>query len=402
MEYVQSYEYQTFPPTRRTFNNLNEPGKDVEFEIWAGDSYIHPHRADLYIKFDVVGQEQGGTYDANANIKLVDNFVPHLFSQIEIRKHGTIIDRIDYPGIASTVVSTLTFSKSEAEALKAGGLITHDRLPRKENSVLFPLKLLFGFFSDYHDVMWKGGLKITFKNAASFDNVFYRWKTNANDTTLPHPAKIIIKIMELRVPIIEYQSDYDLKLKSQLLRSPSIPIEFHSFQCFQRHVTGIRFEYDVTNMFSSLSYDMPDFVAVVFQTGRNGTQERDSSKFDLCDVKNIYLKNSKNEIFPRETYDLQLKNHDFLKVYEAYTAYKRVVRRSTEMFYSPQEFYENRPIYLINTSKRKKPLTSDRTNIKIGSVFNSEPPAGTTCTVILCGRAKFVYDVKNDRVTELF
>ena len=32
-----------------------------------------------------------------------DNFVPHLFSQIEVKKHNTLIDDIEFPGIASTI-----------------------------------------------------------------------------------------------------------------------------------------------------------------------------------------------------------------------------------------------------------------------------------------------------------
>jgi hypothetical protein len=33
---------------------------------------------------------------------MIDNFVAHLFSHIEVKKHNTTIDE-DYPGIASTV-----------------------------------------------------------------------------------------------------------------------------------------------------------------------------------------------------------------------------------------------------------------------------------------------------------
>jgi len=34
---------------------------------------------------------------------MTDNFVAHLISHIEVTKHNTIIDEIDYPGIVSTV-----------------------------------------------------------------------------------------------------------------------------------------------------------------------------------------------------------------------------------------------------------------------------------------------------------
>jgi hypothetical protein len=34
---------------------------------------------------------------------MVDNFVAHLFSQIEVKKHNTLIDDIEFPGTASTI-----------------------------------------------------------------------------------------------------------------------------------------------------------------------------------------------------------------------------------------------------------------------------------------------------------
>ncbi|MEB2589730.1 hypothetical protein SOP87_29305, partial [Bacillus cereus] len=77
MENIESYELQSFPPNRRTFANLNQPNTEIEVDLDVGDGFIHPHRADLYIKFDVVKLD-GTDYPANSNIRLVDNFVPHL------------------------------------------------------------------------------------------------------------------------------------------------------------------------------------------------------------------------------------------------------------------------------------------------------------------------------------
>jgi hypothetical protein len=34
---------------------------------------------------------------------MIDNFVAHLFSQIEVKNHGILIDDIEFPGIASTI-----------------------------------------------------------------------------------------------------------------------------------------------------------------------------------------------------------------------------------------------------------------------------------------------------------
>jgi hypothetical protein len=48
-------------------------------------------------------------YNNKSNIKMVDNFVAHLFPQIEVIKHGTLIDEIEFAGIASTVKGRVSY-----------------------------------------------------------------------------------------------------------------------------------------------------------------------------------------------------------------------------------------------------------------------------------------------------
>jgi hypothetical protein len=40
---------------------------------------------------------------------MVNNFVAHLFPQIEAKKHGTLIDEIDFAGVASTVMGCVSY-----------------------------------------------------------------------------------------------------------------------------------------------------------------------------------------------------------------------------------------------------------------------------------------------------
>ena len=69
MEFIESYEYQSYPRSRRIFNNLNEPNKDIEFDIDVGDGFVQPHYSDLYIKFEVIRRVPGGTFTDGLNIK---------------------------------------------------------------------------------------------------------------------------------------------------------------------------------------------------------------------------------------------------------------------------------------------------------------------------------------------
>lgn len=56
----------------------------------------------------------GNAYDAKTNAKLIDNLVPFLNSKVKLRKHNKLLDKIEYPGILSTIKATLTYSKSDA------------------------------------------------------------------------------------------------------------------------------------------------------------------------------------------------------------------------------------------------------------------------------------------------
>lgn len=113
------------------YNNLNEFYKDIKLDISTGSNFIHPHYADLYIKIDVLNTESSGTLTAYSKINLIDKFVPHLFTQVEVKKHSTILDNIDYPGIMSNAIVAIKFSKPEFEYFKISRHQTHANLPRK-------------------------------------------------------------------------------------------------------------------------------------------------------------------------------------------------------------------------------------------------------------------------------
>ena len=50
------------------------------------------------------------SYTDESNIRMVDNFVAHLFPQIQVKKHSTVIDEIWFTGIPSTVKGCVSYS----------------------------------------------------------------------------------------------------------------------------------------------------------------------------------------------------------------------------------------------------------------------------------------------------
>jgi hypothetical protein len=103
-------------------------------------------------------------YNEKSNIKMTDNFVAHLFSQIEVKKHGTFIDDIEFPGIASTVKVCVEYSglniyngeaKNSGFKTKIGEDTNFEALGKLGD-------LGLRLFNDINIPIYKGGLEITF------------------------------------------------------------------------------------------------------------------------------------------------------------------------------------------------------------------------------------------------
>src|SRR3978361_519159 len=100
-------EYQNFQPI--SILNLNAINKKTTFKVDVGDNFVSP-QFKYYISGKVVQHEDGKDFPANSKIKLIDNFVSHLFTEIEVKKHNKLLDQIEYVGVASTIKGTVSYS----------------------------------------------------------------------------------------------------------------------------------------------------------------------------------------------------------------------------------------------------------------------------------------------------
>ena len=78
--------------------------------------------------------------------------------------------------------------------------------------------------------MWKSGLTIIFRS--SNDNeAFCKWGSTGE---LPPDSKILIKTMEIRIPVVEYETNHTTFLKSNMVKNPILPISFLNFQTIEK------------------------------------------------------------------------------------------------------------------------------------------------------------------------
>ena len=96
---VSRFQYRNFNPISTL--NLNEENKKRTFKIDIEDDFID-RGIEYYIEGKITPVDAKNTYTNISNIKIVDNFVTHMSPQLEVKKHRSIIDEIDFAGIAST------------------------------------------------------------------------------------------------------------------------------------------------------------------------------------------------------------------------------------------------------------------------------------------------------------
>ena len=80
--------------------------------------------------------------------------------------------------------------------------------PKGNKNYYLNYNFYVAFFNGYSDVMWKGGLKITFKRNNNDNMACHVWGSGMSD-------KVAIKSLCIRMPIVMYHSLIEIKIKDE-------------------------------------------------------------------------------------------------------------------------------------------------------------------------------------------
>ena len=119
-EEITRFQYKNFNPTSTL--NLNEANKKTTLKRYFEDDFISKNIL-YYIAGKISPVDSTKSYNNKSNIRMIDNFVAHLFNQIEVRKHGILIDEIEFTGITSTIKGCVAYSglnEYNGEAFNSG------------------------------------------------------------------------------------------------------------------------------------------------------------------------------------------------------------------------------------------------------------------------------------------
>jgi hypothetical protein len=285
---IMRHQYKNFNPI--SLLNLNLENKKTTFKLDLQDDFILKN-IQYYIAGEITLTDSTKPYSNKSYVKVVDNFVAHLFSQIEVKKHGTLVDDVENPGIASTVKCFVEYLGLNVYNGKAAtfGFKSHNYEVKQFEAVGKLADLGLEFLNDIDIPIYKGDIEITFTRDSD-NNVIYRWKTTKayrteDATSLPNKGKVEIKTFYLRVPIIEYTSETKYNLISELVKDDYF-FQFKKFQCLKHtDVVGKTLYLDITT-YKTMTNPVWAFV---FQTNRSNNQLKNNNEFDHTNVRDLWI-----------------------------------------------------------------------------------------------------------------
>ena len=110
---IDKYEDVEYEPVAGT--NLNNQGGDIRLYIETQDIFTHPSKSFLIIEGRLL-KADNNNYGDNDVVSLTNNTMMHLFRSIRYELSGQEIQKIMYPGQATTMLGLLKYPDDFAKS----------------------------------------------------------------------------------------------------------------------------------------------------------------------------------------------------------------------------------------------------------------------------------------------
>ena len=256
----------------------------------------------------------------------------YLFSDVRYHLASHEIEVLQNPGHATTMLGLLKypddFTKSQGlnqlwlpdtnidnnnEANKVdnkgfkkrNGYIIRTSDPKGTFSFKIPLKHFLGFCEDYKKILYGMQQRLTLTRTNN-DNAIFR--TAATDAGTVRLDKI-----RWFMPHVIPSDAYRLQLDKVIEKKEKLPVGYRMLQCDTSQVPTNQKSFTWSLGVKS-SPDIPRFIIVGFQSGRNNNQEQNPAIFDHLYVRNIYVTlNAKR--YPDTDYDNDFNKNQYSRIY---------------------------------------------------------------------------------------
>ena len=421
---IYEYEYKEYNPIVGT--NLNRGS--IVLTIESQDIYTHPAESFLVIEGQLLNINNNA-YGNNDSATLINNGIMYLFSDVRYHLASHEIEVLQNPGHATTMLGLLKypddFSKSqglnqlwvkdgntgeaqfdEAQAnYNDGYYIRHQYiigapLPNGIFSIKIPLKHFLGFCEDYKKILYGMQQRLTLTRTGDNDSIF-----RANAIAI---GKINIQRIRWFMPHVIPSDAYRLQLDKIIEKKEKIPVGYRMLQCDNTQVPENQKTF-TWRLGVKSSPDIPRFIIIGFQSGKNNNQEQNPAIFDHLYVRNIYVTlNAKR--YPDTDYDNDFTKNQFSRIYGDAALFRKKFFNMDELVsncgINPIEFRNLYPLYVFDVTKQSEKLKTSVSDIHIKAFFDNvpganNPPANTMAYAVIISDRLFHFVSDGSKITNI-
>ena len=421
---IYEYEYKEYNPIVGT--NLNRGS--IVLTIESQDIYTHPAESCLVIdgrlklKNDRAVNPVAGDEKALKNeyvITLINNGMMYLFSDIRYHLASHEIEVLQNPGHATTMLGMLKypddFTKSQGlnqlwlpdnnkqtdlgednnNFTKRHKYIINTSNPKGTFSFKIPLKHFLGFCEDYKKILYGMQQRLTLTRSNDNDAIF-----RADGL-----GECIVDLEKIRwfMPHVIPSDAYRLQLDKIIEKKEKIPVGYRMLQCDSTQVsegnTTFTWRFGVKS-----SPDIPRFIIVGFQSGKNNNQTQNPAIFDHLLVRNIYVTlNAKR--YPDRDYDNDFTKNQYSPIYGDAALFRKKFYNMDELVsnpgINPPDYKNLFPLYLFDVSKQSEKLKTSVSDIHIKASFNANTPDNTMAYAVIISDRLFHFVSDGSKITNI-
>ena len=421
---IYEYEYKEYNPIVGT--NLNRGS--IVLTIESQDIYTHPAESFLVIEGQLLNINNNAYANGDA-VTLINNGIMYLFSDVRYHLASHEIEVLQNPGHATTILGLLKypddFSKSQglnqlwvkdenngdaefddAQANYNNGYfirqkyIIGDSIPNGTFSIKIPLKHFLGFCEDYKKILYGMQQRLTLTRTGDNDSIF---RDNAIAV-----GKINIQRIRWFMPHVIPSDAYRLQLDKIIEKKEKIPVGYRMLRCDNTQVPENQKTF-TWRLGVKSSPDIPRFIIIGFQSGKNNNQEQNPAIFDHLYVRNIYVTlNAKR--YPDTDYDNDFRKNQFSRIYGDAALFRKKFFNMDELVsncgINPIEFRNLYPLYVFDVTKQSEKLKTSVSDIHIKAFFDNvpganNPPANTMAYAVIISDRLFHFVSDGSKITNI-
>ena len=431
---IYDYEYKEYNPIAGTDFNRGS----IVITIESQDIYTHPAESFLIIEGRLI-KNTGANYNDNEYVTLINNAMMYLFSDVRYHLASHEIEVLQNPGHATTMLGLLKypddFTKSQGlnqlwfpdsetgdgeldnnnNVVNKGFELRHKHIIKSPNpkgtfGFKIPLEHFLGFCEDYKKILYGMQQRLTLTRTVNTNAILRGYQTNPQNVKIYYDeGNVRIDNIRWFMPYVIPSDAYRLQLDKIIEKKEKIPVGYRMLQCDNIQVPENQKEF-TWRLGVKSSPDIPRFIIVGFQSGKNNTQEGNPAIFDHLFVRNIYVTlNAKR--YPDINYNNDFTKNQYSRIYGDATLFRKKFFNMDELVsnsgINPVDYKNIFPLYLFDVSKQSEKLKTSVSDIHIKASFNANPaggnnpPANTMAYAVIISDRLFHFVSDGSKITNI-